>query len=365
VIVERRAVVFYDRAMRELRRIALASHDAALVATAGDDAYVLARAGRELDLLAIDRRGVRWREAIGVDRGGVIGDNGLDAGPEGPFVYGALELTLPGASGRGEQIVALARDGSVRWRQPFDGGGPTLVADRTGGAYVITDENAAARRGISIHHLDPHGHTRWTQSVAGAAVSGHRLAEAAALTHDGGVALAGMFTGAQLAAGERGLHAARGARSTSYLAILDEQTGAAMRLQAIGDTRRGIMKPAQLTAMPSGELAVTGVVLLGVTSRAESSGSSTGSPGESSVDSSARSSIDTMVALVGPAGISSAIVLAGTGDQVARAIVASDDGSVWLSLTSFEDELFPDGAALAIGSQRFAEQGLYVLNLVP
>jgi hypothetical protein len=58
-------------------------------------------------------------------------------------------------------------------------------------------------------------------------------------------------------------------------------------------------------------------------------------------------------------------MIGGTGDQIARSIVASDDGSVWVSLTSFEDGMYPDGATLVVGSRRLAEQGLYVLNLVP
>jgi len=71
---------------------------------------------------------------------------------------------------------------------------------------------------------------------------------------------------------------------------------------------------------------------------------------------------------VNPAGTTAGMtltILGGTGDQIARSIAASDDGSVWVSLTSFEDEMYPDGATLVIGSRRFAEQGLYLLNLLP
>jgi hypothetical protein len=123
--------------------------------------------------------------------------------------------------------------------------------------------------------------------------------------------------------------------------------------------------------MPSGELAIVGVNAPGT--EAQTVGAVTGSspglpiesPAESSSPSLAESGVDTIVAVVGPAGMTAATMIGGTGDQIARSIVASDDGSVWLSLTSFEDDLYPDGATLIIGSRRFAEQGLYVLNLLP
>ena len=45
-------------------------------------------------------------------------------------------------------------------------------------------------------------------------------------------------------------------------------------------------------------------------------------------------------------------------------MAASDDGTLWLSLSSYEESLYPDGAFLTVGSQTFSEQGLYVLDLV-
>lgn len=365
VALERRAVVFYDRAMREHRRVELSLGDAALVATTGDDTYVLRRSGRELELIAIDHRGVRWRETLGRDPGPALGDNGLGAGPDGPFVYGALELALPGAAARGQQIVALARDGALRWRQSFDGARPTLVADPSGGAYVITDEHAAGGSEIAVRHLDRTGRARWTQTIAAAALARHRLVEAAGSTARV-LALAGVFSGARLsfgarpavgdggidgaldarpAVGDGGIDGAPGARWTSYLAVLDEDTGAPAWARVIGDDRYG-GTPTQLAAIPSGEIAVASVR-------------------SSSETSAGESSLDTVIQLVGATGVVSATSLTGTGDQIARSMAASDDGSVWLSLTSFENELFPDGATLVIGSQRFIGQGLYVLNLLP
>src|SRR5205809_757168 len=92
-----------------------------------------------------------------------------------------------------------------------------------------------------------------------AAQARHRSAVAlAAPRRHGGIAFAGAFAGAQLAVGEGGVHANPGARSTSYLAVLDERTGAAVLEQVIGDERRGIRLPTRVTAMPSGELAVAG-----------------------------------------------------------------------------------------------------------
>src|SRR6185436_17154145 len=90
VALESNAVVFYDRAMLEIRRVALDTQEASLVAAAGRDVYVLSRAGRSLTLVAIDDSGVRWREKVGSDPGGIVGDNGFDAGPDGVFLYGVL-----------------------------------------------------------------------------------------------------------------------------------------------------------------------------------------------------------------------------------------------------------------------------------
>lgn len=341
VVLETNAVVFHDRAMREIRRVALDTQDTALVATAGSDTYVISRAGRALTLAAIDGSGVRWRERIGTDPGGNLGFNGIEAGPEGPFVYGVLDVNLPGLSAIGPQVVALARDdGAVRWNLTVASAALTIAPDDTGGVYVAVAEQAAAQAArSSVRRHDRSGAILWTQTVSGRTYEGRWLINTITRTAQG-VAFAGRFAGGQLAVGDRVLDVVTDAAWSSYLAVLDGATGAPTEPRTIGDSIRGVRDPSYITAMPSGELVT------------------------SSIPSVGHQQAEIDISILGSTGLQSQIRIGGKGDQFTRAMAASDDGTLWLSLSSYEESLYPDGALLTVGSQSFAEQGVYVIDLV-
>ncbi|HEY0992218.1 MAG TPA: PQQ-binding-like beta-propeller repeat protein [Kofleriaceae bacterium] len=342
VVLEADAVVFYDRAMRELRRVALDLQDSALVATAGSDTYVVSRAGRALTLAAIDSNGVRWRERIGSDPGGNLGLNGIDAGPEGPFLYGTLDVNLPSLSALGSQVVAFARDdGAVRWSQSFDPRPLIVAPDDAGGAYVAVAEDTIAPDGrAAIHHRDRSGAILWTQTVSGPVFQTFQLVRAITLTAQGDLAFVGAYPGGPLAVGDRTFDVSPDGGFSTYLFVLDHATGAPSDPRIIGDSRGGILHPSHIIAMPSGDFVT------------------------SSFPRMLENNADIEISLLGPTGLQSHLRLGGTGDQFTRAMAASDDGTLWLSLSSYEESLYPDGALLTVGSQTFSEQGLYVLDLV-
>ena len=341
VTLEANAVVFYDRAMRETRRVALDTEDAAIVAAAGDDTYVLSRARRALTLSAIDAGGVRWREHIGSDPGGIVGDNALDAGPDGPFLYGLLDIALPRFVATGPQVVALARDdGAVRWSQSFPSGQLEIVPDDAGGAYVASAEQASFPGDqVIVRRYDRSGAIVWTQAIAGALLPAPRGVSSTALTAQGDLAVVGKFAGEPLSVGDRTLDAVAGRAWTTYLAVLDHATGAPAAPRVIGDASAGVREPTHMIAIPPGDLVIASMPFLRT------------------------SGFDIDIEIVGPTGAPSEIQLGGNGDQIVRGLVASDDGALWLSVSNFEESLYPDGATLEVGSDRFSEQGIYVLKL--
>ena len=228
VVLEINAVVFYDRAMRELRRVALDTQDTALVATAGNDTYVISRAGRALTLAAIDGTGVRWRERIGADPGGNLGLNGIEAGPEGPFLYGVLDVNLPGLSASGPQVVALGReDGAVRWSQSFALRALTIAPDDAGGVYVAVAEQMVAPDGRTVvHRYDRSGAILWTQTVSGRLYEARQLVSCITRTAQGDLAVAGRYAGRPLAIGDRMLDVVADGGWSTYLVVLDRAAGA-------------------------------------------------------------------------------------------------------------------------------------------
>ena len=342
VVLESNAVVFYDRAMREVRRVALDLQDTALVATAGSDTYVISRAGRALTLAAIDRNGVRWRERIGADPGGNLGLNGIEAGPEGPFLYGTLDVNLPSLSALGSQIVAFARDdGAVRWSRSFDPRPLSVAPDDGGGAYVAVAEDRVAPDGrTAIHRCDRSGAILWTRTVSGRVHETYELVHTVTPTAQGDLAFVGTYPGGPLAIGDRMFDVVADGGLSTYLVVLDRVTGAPSEPRILGDSRGGIRNPSHVLVMPSGALIT------------------------SSFPRQLEHDADIDISVLGPTGIQSQLRLGSKGDQFTRAMAASDDGTLWLSLSSYEESLYPDGALLTVGSQTFAEQGLYVIDLV-
>jgi hypothetical protein len=68
---------------------------------------------------------------------------------------------------------------------------------------------------------------------------------------------------------------------------------------------------------------------------------------------------------VGSAGALFELQLGGTGDQITRGLAASDDGSLWLSLSSFEEQLGPrrSRSGRSASPSRASTCSSYVLKL--
>jgi len=142
----------------------------------------------------LDRRGVRsWERTVG----GLENDRAraLAAGPDGGVVAAGFSGSA-GAGGRDLWVVALDDEGSLRWQRRF--GGPdhdmayAVATDAAGGAivagYVLDGPPEARDFDWRVIALDRDGEVRWDARLDR---TGFDLATAVAVTADGGAVVAG------------------------------------------------------------------------------------------------------------------------------------------------------------------------------
>jgi hypothetical protein len=285
----------------------------------------------------------RWRQDLGASRD----DFHLEAGPEGPYVFGSLQ-----PSGFYD-VIALDADGGPRWTQPRDWA--LIAPDGVGGVLVTTHASASGPDTVqaTVASLDSAGQQRWSH-VWQASGTIPNIATGLYLYHaapssTGAMAIVGSFTGATLDLGDRTLTAPDQERCW-FVAMIDPN-GATLWAVAI---RMAQNLQGTRVAIVDDE------VILGA--EYAGSGGVLGLPVSDEMDS--------FVAVIGPAGIVRADVLGGPGWQTLDEIVAGANGTVTVALASTMGDFAE--AQLQIGSTTFApgdgETGansLYLVNLVP